>query len=119
YSTAERASNAAFDATASVAGAMIGEIAGDLLRTGVLLFGAPIALGVVAPAWIGTRLGSQASGAGSTRAGSTRDGGSAAKSTGIAGFLVKHPQLTSNPRFVAGVRGLADGLDEGLVAGSG
>lgn len=125
YSAAERASNAAFDATASVAGAMIGEVAGDLLRAGVVLFGAPIALGVVAPSWIGARLGSHATTASArgraSAAGraSTAPDAASAKPTGIAGFLMNHPQLTSNPSFVAGVRGLADGLDEGLVAGAG
>jgi hypothetical protein len=128
YSAAEQAAWAEFDAGMGVAGAALGELAGIQLRLGAAL-AAGIALPALALAGPGLamlaamRAGSRKTGSHAKGAKNAAGAKAAAKKGGepggIAGFLVDHPQLTSNPRFVAAVRGITDGMDEGLLAGVG
>jgi hypothetical protein len=117
YSATDRAAKAEFDAAMGIVGATVGEAAGVELRLGAMVAGvlAAPALALAGPGL--ALLAAMHHGARPAAGGSKKAGPS--KPDGIAGFLLDHPQLTSNPRFVAAVRGLADGLDEGLVAGAG
>jgi hypothetical protein len=114
YSAADLAAWTEFDAGMGVVGAAVGEAAGVELRLGLLLAGA-----VAAPALALMTPGLALLAATHHDAHATGDGGKAGSPTGIARFLIDHPQVTSNPRFVAAVRGIADGMDEGMLAGAG
>ncbi|MGN6327137.1 hypothetical protein [Pseudolysinimonas sp.] len=102
YAAAEHRAGSAFDALASVGGALLGGTLGAVGRmAGVaaglqVLGGGVVGLGILATE--GAALKRASSGVG----------------TGVGRLLVQHPQLLSNPRFVAAVRGVADGLDEGM-----
>jgi hypothetical protein len=97
YSTADRRAYGLFDALAGVEGALLGA---DLRMAG--LFGAPVLLGAAAGiAGLDALLGRKADPA------------------ALGRFLRQHPQLTSNPTFVAAVRGVADGMDEGMLTAAG
>jgi hypothetical protein len=97
YSEADRDANGLFDALASVDGALIGAE----FRMAALFGGPALLLGAAglagAAALLGDRLDPAA----------------------LGRFLEQHPQLTSNPAFVAAVRGVADGMDEGLLTAAG
>lgn len=98
YSAADRRANGLFDALASVDGALIGV---DIRMAA--LFGGP-----------GLLLGAAAG-----IAGAEALVGRKADPAALARFLQQHPQLTSNPGFVAAVRGVADGMDEGMMTAAG
>ncbi len=111
YSAVDRDVWAAFDALSGVTGAVVGaelgaaaRLAGAAVAVSLAVGGPPLAafgaaeLRVLRAAIAGARSGG---------------------SRGVGAFLTAHPRLLSNPRFVAAVRGLADGLDEGMVSAAG
>ncbi|WP_284254002.1 hypothetical protein [Pseudolysinimonas kribbensis] len=98
YSAASRDANGLFDALAGVGGALLG----TQLRMGALFGGPALVLGALAGIAGGEALT-----------------GRKLDPAALARFLEQHPQLTGNPTFVAAVRGVADGMDEGMLTAAG
>jgi len=102
YSTVDNDLWSVFDALSGVGGAMIGAGLGAVARVGgIALAASVLASGPIGIA--GAVIEEREVQAMLRRGGPT-----------LGRYLTDHPQLLSNPRFVALVRGMADGLDEGM-----
>ena len=101
YSASEHAAATAFDRLAAVDGALAGQ---------AIRFAAPGAFGLALSFGLPLAGGTALAALLVKLRGGDPDAGAA-----LGRFLVAHPQLTSNPRFVAFVRGFADGMDEGTL----
>jgi hypothetical protein len=112
YSAADRDVWAAFDGLSSATGAAIGMEVGLAARLAAGVFGASLLIGGAPAVMLAAAQARELKAA--IRTLKSGGGGS-----GLGRFLVEHPQLLSNPRFVAAVRGITDGLDEGMSTAAG